>query len=96
MRVVSSWMVAGALTLVLSTTAVALMNHAPTSRAPLSEPIAAHSTPTTVANTGAPTAAPPAPATVTPMPATVTYSYGGDDGESSAYGAPASGAYGDD
>ena len=96
MRVVSSWTFAGALTLVLSTTAVALMSHAPTGRAPLSEPLGAHSTPTTVSPSGAPTTAAPAPSTVAPMPATVTYTYSGDDGESSAYGSSASGAYGDD
>ena len=102
MRAVSSWSVAGALTLVLSTTAVALMSHAPTDHAPLSEPIAAHSSPTTVPSSEAPptTSPPVAPTTLAPVPTTVTYTYsyseGGDDGSSSAYGSGGSGAYGDD
>ena len=106
MRAVSSWSVAGALTLVLSTTAVALMSHAPAERSPLSEPIAAHSSPTTAPSTEAPptseapTTSPAAPTTLAPVPTTVTYTYsyseGGDDGSSSAYGSGGSGAYGDD
>lgn len=92
-RAISSWTIAGTLTLVLSTTAVALMAHAPANRAPLSEPIAAHSSPTTVPSEApvtseAPTTAPPAPTTLAPVPTTVTYtySYGGDDNSSGAYG----------
>ncbi|MDE3082439.1 MAG: hypothetical protein KGJ39_03365 [Acidobacteriota bacterium] len=93
-RAASSWVVAGALTLVLSTTAVALMSHAPSSHAPLSEPVAAHSTPST-APSGSPTTSAASTPPLAP-PATVTYTYSGDDGSSSSYGSPASGAYGDD
>ena len=79
---ISSWTFTGTLTLVLSATAVALMSHAPTGRAPLAEPTGAHS-PTSV------------PSTLAPAPV-VTYTYSGDDGSSGAYGSSASGGYGDD
>ena len=102
-RAISSWTVAGTLTLVLSTTAVALMSHTAQDRAPLSEPVAARTTPTVptpgpepVANE-APTTVAPVPPVTTPVPTTVTYSYsyGGDDGSSDAQSS-ASSAYGDD
>ena len=103
MRAISSWSVASVLTLVLSTTAVALMSHGP-GPGPLSEPIAAHSAPATtvpsteVATSETPTSEPTTiapPTTLTPVPTTVTYTYGGDDSSSGNAVAP-SGAYGDD
>ncbi|HET9090735.1 MAG TPA: hypothetical protein VFN54_10660 [Acidimicrobiales bacterium] len=86
-RALSSWAVAGTLTLVLSTAAVALMMHA-SNPAPLSNSLSANSAPTTVPNT------PAAPPTMAPAPAVVTYTYSGDDGASGDDGSPSSGTYG--
>ncbi len=73
LKALYSWVIAGTLTLVLATTAVAVMVHTPAPLTPLSEPVAAHdvtttSPPTTIATT--PTAAPTTEATTSEPPTT--------------------------
>ena len=56
MKALYSWVIAGSLTLVLATTAVAVMANTPAPPTPLSEPVSAHDTTSSVpATTVAPT-----------------------------------------